>query len=434
MTYKRKKWCFFSLLALLFLLMFLMNALSPWIADDYFYAFSFATNEKLSSFWDIFPSLKAHASIMNGRYTPHFLVQLFTLLPWWVFDIANSFVFVLMIMGMHRLVCGARKYDIAMLCALIGAVFVLIPGFGSCFLWMAGSCNYLWCDVLLIWLLVPFADAILNRPHEPSMAVQLLMIPAALFFGNMSQNVSVSGVMLMVLAMLWIIYKHKKVYWWMICSALAALAGWVLCMIAPADIALIKYGTSGAGIILNNFQLAANMMVKYGTIPSIVLLAFSAFCWYDGTDRKQITIAIGFFLAAIACNYSMAFSWYYPDRAFTGTALMLICGCAFTLPKLFQPRLKMMLALSLGFMMVTTLLYALPDMYNCYAKYFDREAQVEQALSNGETSITTFGIVSRSRFDCFHEIHDLSIKTDGTSNVYYARYHGLDSVSVERFE
>lgn len=94
----------------------------------------------------------------------------------------------------------------------------------------------------------------------------------------------------------------------------------------------------------------------------------------------------------------------------------------------------MMLALSLGFMMVTTLLYALPDMYNCYAKYFDREAQVEQALSNGETSITTFGIVSRSRFDCFHEIHDLSIKTDGTSNVYYARYHGLDSVSVERFE
>ena len=434
MVSAKRKQVFFVILILLFLLMLVLNTLTPWIADDYHYAYSFATDEKLTSVWEIFPSLKIHAHIMNGRYTPHFLVQLFTLLPWWLFDVCNSVVFVLMILGMHRLVCGPRQYDLWMLCGLTAAVFVLVPGFGPSFLWMAGSCNYLWCDVLLVWLLVPFADAVLERDCKIPCFIHISMIPAALFFGNMSQNVSAGGVMLMVLAMLWLLWKKKSVRWWMILTALAAFSGWLLCMSAPADIGRIQYGTPNLGQIMDNFQLAASMMIEYGTVPSVVLLVLIGMTWGETPGHVRIAVAIGLFAAAIACNYAMAVSTYYPDRAFTGTALMLICGCAIALPKRQRPGLKVCLTLCLAFLMCTTLLHALPDMYDCYAMYHDRENQVTQAAANGETELITFGIESRSRYDGFYQLHDLTIYPEATANLYYARYHGLNSIAIDRVE
>lgn len=425
---------FYLLIVLLFVLMLVLNALTPWIADDYHYAFSFATGERLTSVRQILPSLMEHTRVMNGRFTPHLLVQLFTLLPWWVFDVCNSAVFVLMILGLHRLVCGKGSRDILMLCGLTAAVFMAVPGFGPTFLWMAGSCNYLWCDVLLVWLLVPFADAVLDRGHEPSRQMRLLMIPAALFFGNMSQNVSASGVMLMVLAMLWLAWKKKPVRWWMLAAAASAFAGWALCLSSPADMGMLERGTLNMGVLLDNFQRAAESMIQHGTIPSILLLLLAASAWYEGMDRSRIAAAAGLLITALACNYVMAVSFYYPDRAFTGSALMLICGCAILLPQNHQPKRKACLALCLLFLTGTALLHALPDMYDCYAMYNDRENQVIQAVESGETSMTTFGIESRSRFDGFHELHDLTIDPNANANIYYARYHGLDSIVIDRVE
>lgn len=434
MVSSKQKWGFRALLALLFGLMLLLNFFAPRLADDFHYAYSFATNEKLTSVWDIFPSLEAHTRAMNGRSTPHFLLQLFTMLPDWVFDVLNSGVFVLLIVGMLRLVNGRQTYDILLLCALTGAVFLLVPGFGSSFLWMAGSCNYLWCDVLLIWLLVPFADAVLDRPHRPSLVMQLLMIPAALFFGNMSQNVSAAGAMLMVLSILWLVWKRKPVRWWMVLTALAALAGWYLCLSSPADIGRIKYGTFNFGQILDNFQTAASYMLTHGSKPAMALLILTAISWHEGMDKERLAVIIGLLLAALASNYSMLASIYYPDRAFTGSVLMLICGCAFALPKIARKPLKTALALCLIFGMILHLLHALPDIYDCYAMYNAREAEVYEAVQNGETEWTTYGIDSRSRFDGFHELHDLNIFSDSTINTYYARYHGLESISINRVE
>ncbi len=430
----KQKRGFSLVLILLFLLMLVLNMLTPWIADDYRYAFSFATGEKLTSVWDIFPSLQEHTRVMNGRYTPHLLVQLFTLLPLWVFDVCNSAAFVLMILGMHRMIAGRNARDILLLCALTAAVFMAVPGFGSSFLWMAGSCNYLWCDALLIWLLVPFADAVLERERQVSCLWRVAMIPAALFFGNMSQNVSAGGVMLMVLAILWLIWRKRPVRWWMILTALAALTGWALCLSSPADADMLQRGTVNAGQIMDHFQQANEMMIEYGSVPSILLLVLAVNAWYEGVDRNRIAIAAGLFLTAMACNYAMAVSFYYPDRAFTGSALLLICGCAMLLPAKHPPKWKACLALCLLFMMGAALMQALPDLYDCWAMYNDREAQTEQAVRNGELNMTTFGIASRSRFDGFHQIHDLTIEVQAMENVYYARYHHLDTIVIDRIE
>lgn len=434
MSFAKSKTVFCLLLAVLFCVMLVLNVLTPMAADDYRYAFSFATGERLSSVADIFPSLAAHMTVMNGRMTPHFLLHLFTMLPHAVFDVFNSLMFVMLVWGMHRLAAGRGKHDAALLLAITGAVFVLVPGFGPSFLWLAGSCNYLWCDALLVWLLVPFADNILQRPEETSKAMQIWMLPAALFFGNMSQNVSAAGVMVMVLCILWLWKKRRSVCWWMIGTAVCAFAGWAFCITSPGDTGMLEAGLSGMGPLLQHFQAAAEKMLQNGLIPGCVLLALTAFKWFEDEAKDRTAFIIILFAAALASNYAMAVSTYYPSRAFTGTALMLILAIALALPEWNGRKIKAALAACLVFFTAVSLLHALPDLYACHAMHAEREAQACAAAQNGEKEWTTFCIASRSKYDAFLEIHELTYDPDQYNNVYFAKYHGLETVTAERVE
>lgn len=79
--------------ALLFLFMLACNILTPYLADDFTYMFSFQSGERIKDLLDIFPSMLAHAQKMNGRLVTHFLVQLTFLFPANLFDFVNAAMF-----------------------------------------------------------------------------------------------------------------------------------------------------------------------------------------------------------------------------------------------------------------------------------------------------------------------------------------------------
>lgn len=76
----REKW-FAVVLAALFVLMLGCNLLTPYIADDFRYMFSFADWCRMEHLSQIIPSMAAHAQGMNGRLTAHSLVQVSMLFP-----------------------------------------------------------------------------------------------------------------------------------------------------------------------------------------------------------------------------------------------------------------------------------------------------------------------------------------------------------------
>ena len=80
-------------LAGIFLLLFVCTHETDLIADDYRYCFSYADDSRIVSAAQIFPSMAAHRHIMNGRVVPHFLVQLFLMLPKGIFDFVNAAFF-----------------------------------------------------------------------------------------------------------------------------------------------------------------------------------------------------------------------------------------------------------------------------------------------------------------------------------------------------
>ena len=80
-----------ALFACVFLVMLLLNFLTPLCSDDYNYSFSFADGGRITNPLMIIPSMAAHRETLNGRIFSHALAQFFLMLPKAVFNFFNAF-------------------------------------------------------------------------------------------------------------------------------------------------------------------------------------------------------------------------------------------------------------------------------------------------------------------------------------------------------
>ena len=127
---------------------YMLMVFSPLYSDDWNYYLIFGTDQRISSLRDIFVSQYNHYLLNNGRFVPHFFVQLFDgLLGKGLFNIVNTAVFLLFLFLLLRL---DRQTEWRLLPMALALILLLMPGFNNAFLWLSGACNYLWVAVLLL--------------------------------------------------------------------------------------------------------------------------------------------------------------------------------------------------------------------------------------------------------------------------------------------
>lgn len=145
----------------IFILLLLCNSLTKPVADDFAYMYSWETHERITNFSQILPSMIAHSHLMNGRFVTHFLVQLFLMLPKFVFNIANTFVFTLMVFLAYRFSRAERNNNLLAL-SVFACIWIFTPLFGQVMLWVDGACNYLWSLCLNLIFILPFVELFIN--------------------------------------------------------------------------------------------------------------------------------------------------------------------------------------------------------------------------------------------------------------------------------
>lgn len=144
----------------IFLIMLYCNIHTSLLTDDYTYMFDFTyissselSAHRISSLPQIIRSMAAHRIYMNGRVISHFFVQLFLLLPIWVFKLINPLVFSAEIFIIYKCSfnCTASKSNFIRLlipCFAFSCIWIFQPAFGQVNLWLDGAINYLWAAVI----------------------------------------------------------------------------------------------------------------------------------------------------------------------------------------------------------------------------------------------------------------------------------------------
>ena len=452
MRLRKDRW-FWALLGLYFLFFLLLNFLTPLVSDDYRYAFSFLTGERITSFRQIFPSLYEHYFVMHGRTAVHFFTQLMLLLGKPVFNVLNAAVAALMLLGLHRLAACRGKKRPALLLALGALSFLLTPAFGQTMLWLDGACNYLWGVTILVWVLVPFRDAVLGEGKaQPSSRVAEperegprspwllgLFFFGSLFLGAASENYSPAAVLLAAActAILW--KKTGKLPWRFAVSAALMAAGFLILLLSPANaIRSANYaagGVSRMGQYLLNFRTAALTLLNNAMPLCCVFLALFMVAVWQKADWNRLLLSALLFLAALAANFAMTLSNGYPLRAMMGCAALLLAGIGLLLPDVLKGSFRPLALGALACAVFAALLTAaaiLPSNYNRYSEARSREAYVIEQRDQGNLNVTTYTLEGMSRYDAFYDITDISFDKTYWPNVYYAKYYGLQSVVTDR--
>ncbi len=311
-------------LVLIFISMLILNFLTPLLADDYSYSLNLS-EKRISSIIDIFDYQVWHYFNWGGRTVAHTLAQIFLVFPKAVFNILNSFIYTVLIylIYLHGCFNKNNKDNSYMLLLIHFILWFMIPVFGQSFIWLVGSCNYLWTTVIILYFLWLYRRNALREKWYNL----LFMFILGLLAGWTNENTSIGLIVILVLSL--IINKLENKNFELskarIFGIIGTLTGSLFMICAPGNyirsaefkddtfiiIKIIKRGLN----ITNNLE---NIMLP---LLIVLIILYSFKIYYKKKIEKESYI---FILGGFAALYSMILSPTFPERAWTGAMVFFV--------------------------------------------------------------------------------------------------------------
>ena len=392
---------FFGLFALMAASVYLLNAHTPLILDDYDFMISWATGERLSGFADVIRSQMVHYRIWGGRLL-HVFTQSFLYLGKGVFNVANTAAFMLLLLEIYAIARPKRRFCWTLLLLEYLVLMTMVPFFGTVFLWLTGSCIYLWGTVLA---LVPFiaARSIAQAGWLSRGRVRaLLCLPLGALAGWTNENTACGMIALVFVYGVSEYLKTKRVSGRMALLFAGQCIGTMLLLLAPGNFsrASVYAYDSMIAELLRRFA----MVTAYGAVYLGVLLA--AVVLLGAGLRVRILRggqALLLLFGALMSVYAMVGSPELSDRTYTG-AFVLVLAALLTLAGDAEERFRTLDAAKIAvlpLMLIVTVYvsyHALSDVKAFEAQWNDRIAVIEAACAEGAEAVSVESVHSASRF------------------------------------
>lgn len=441
---------------------FLLTSTTPYFADDFAYRYSFDTdaasemeNSKVTDIPSLIQSQIAHYYSMNGRIVAHTLAQLFLMFPKTLFNAVNSFVFALLgLLVCFHAVGNFRSIKVIDLLIAYTALLLLAPAFGQSYLWLVGSCNYLFTFVLVLLFLIPYRMR-WNQTAKSNIFLSLIAAVGMLIFGiiagNTNENIGVSLVVVLLLYIAAFILFHRKIKIWVVTGWFGVLTGSLICLVAPGNtvrsggnpidfsvVSILKHTLFYSHSMIEHFALLlAGMFIMLGAIllirsrkkelPKKVLVTWVRdhffWCFYGV-----------FFLGAV---YAMTLPAKFPVRAWSHPLALLIIVFLMIFHKfilslgLKAKELKSVTTVSCVVLVLLLALgygNALPAIRAANATYQYRASLIQEAKANNQNEVALPSVISVSRYICPDHFGELSEDPDWWMNKVMARYYGIDTI------
>ena len=237
---------------------FVRTTLLPLSHDDYAYAFIWdganggnldemyfgseevETRQRVESLNDIFQSMESHYFTWGGRIFAHGLAQIFIWLGKPAFDIANTIIFIFLILTIINLSNTWLKISRQALIWIFLSLFLFSAASLISLFWLTGACNYMWMSFFQLFFLTPYVKALRSSEAGNSVLNFLLMILLGLMAGWSNEAGALATICLTIFLV--IMCKARGVFRvWMIAGLMALMTGCAFMIFAPGNFARLEW-------------------------------------------------------------------------------------------------------------------------------------------------------------------------------------------------
>ena len=429
--------------AVVFLAMLLLNLLTPMIADDYAYCYSFLDGSEIHGLWEVVKSQYAHYHNTNGRVLLHFFAQMSLWLPHILFKVLNSGIYVLLgiLMYQHITYGKNQKAHPVLLCLIFICLWLWLPVFGETVLWQDGACNYLWGTVVILAFLLPYRMYYSNPNLFQKNKWILIMFLAGVMAGACNENTSAAACMAAGLFLLrYGISKHRIPSW-----SLAGLAGGILgfgfMILAPANLSRAQYMVSVGEDTFLHVDSFRDLYVKFmwiskdigelaGSWLVFLTIFLGAYLIFQNHSFQKMELPVIYLACMLAGMYAMIIPPALPERTYFGPVVFWIIGLGEMLLYLEIRRdgaVTMALLTCLLSVVAVQYLEGLKQNVLVYRQLYTRDAYIHEQKAQGNLDLSFDYIEPHGRYCAWWDM-----KKDPAHyyNAKFARYYGLSSVTV----
>lgn len=333
---------------------FVLNLLTPFIADDVSYAFiwdgehagnlmdGIGERERIKSFTDILISQWSHYFYWGGRTIAHVIVQFFSWVGKSYFDVINIFVFCALVFLIFKIGTGLeiREMNKKFLLFILFALYFFTPEFLLTNIWMTGAINYLWMVTLELIFILPFAMKYRDKnfwKNPPAWSVPLMAILGLLAGWSIEPGASIT---LFVTFFAVIKFWHEKnLPMWAKVGFIFLFAGFLILILAPGNIQRIeisKIYDPDPFLPVEMYYTSVMFMINIfdGFLPIIIResLLFVPIIFYFISGKKSVDVSrfiLTFLTASIIILFVMICLPEFPERAgFPANIFLLIASIA----------------------------------------------------------------------------------------------------------
>ena len=417
--------------------------------DDYNYTFVQGTfmQKRVDSLENALETAKYFYNNWTGRVLPHVLIGIFRNMNELIYEIINSFVFIIFIIVITKVL--NKKSSFLSILSVFGYL-TFSRMFGEKFGWISGAFNYLWPSTFLVIFIYYFYNYFKDQKNINKLG-KILLILFSFITGFMHENVSfVGGAFLCCLIIFNIkqflkFEKNKKIV--VILTFIMFCLGALACIFAPGNLTRVNQtDTSFTWEFLNNYK--ENIIPILAVILSMIIVAI-----VDNIEKIKIKASlkeynfkilkeelIYFILPALIATIPMAVIAYFPPRAFLAYETLFMIVLAKNVYYLAEKFGKYEKTIALVSILLTLVVFgrfspSTLGQINYIIPYKEKvTSQYEEAKSKGEKDVVV------SEFEFLQWIH----REDGINiynffpefiykmpvNVLIAQYYGFDRVTA----
>lgn len=422
------------ILSSIFVMMLLLNLLTPLLADDYSY--SFGLDGRIQNLMDVLQKQVQHYFSWGGRTVAHTIGQIFLMFPKIVFSISNTLIYVLLVWLIYTHAKDDNKEEKPLLLLLIHlCLWFFLPAFGQTCLWLIGSCNYLWTMVIILLFLLPYKQ---KKPKKDTIWKIIGMLFLGIIAGWTNENTAFGLIVITLGSLILSKWQNKKqkLAKWQWSGAIGTILGFLILILAPGNFVRTEDFQDNSFILVKLLKRIIDCtsgMVTY-ILPLIIItiVLISIYIYHKKDINKKIYI---YLTSSFLTIYAMVLSPTFPERAWFGVVIFLMIAIIHLLYKVenFHKLYKFII---IDISIIMSLLYV--SQYITAAKEINelkniwnyRESYIEKEKKKGNKEIELSAYSSENRHNPIYGLGDLSTEKNNWPNTAIAKYFKIKTIKA----